>query len=575
MTFDSVVLAAVAAELNRTLTGGKVQSIHQPVPLDVVIAIRNNSTNYNLLISADAQSPRIHLTFTKRPNPKTPPNFSMLMRKYLEGARFTGAEQVGLERILLLRFAAYDGERFTLVAEIMGKHSNIVMINDAEKILGVVKPVGRSKNRYREILTGRQYVAPPGQNKVDPFTVTREEFDSMLAETFPGKEILGTDEASSWLVKTFAGFSPFAAKEIVFRADAYADRIGDEFEQFIHDISAGEFSPVLISNDAGNTIGFYAFPTVQHPESNQYERSSISTAADVYYTTELPKEALSQAKDVFLGKLRKELESRERTLAFIDDSIAECEGADQHKIMGELLLSQLASVSEEASSVELVNYYDPDGRTVNIKLDPQLTPAENAEAYFRKYQKAVSGAEALQDRLTETNREIKVLKVILEEANKITEVEAVKDLTDELESQGIRFQKQEESVTVKKKAEFDGHRITRFQYGNFEVFMGMNSLANDYLLVRVAKPNDIWLHVKASPSAHVIIRTNGKPDSVPRSVIEAAAELTAKNSDSKHSSLVPVDYTLRKHVRKPKGAPAGKAIYVNEKTLYITPNLKG
>lgn len=573
MTFDSVVLAAVAAELNSILMNGKVSDIYQPVPLDVVITMRNNGANYNLLISADAEAPRVHLTSNKRPNPQTPPNFCMLMRKYLEGARFAGAEQVGLERILNLRFHAYDGERFTLVAEIMGKHSNIVLVNDALKILGVVKPVGRSKNRFREILIGRQYVAPPGQQKADPFSTTRKEFDAMYDESFADTAPPDANALASWVVRTFAGFSPFAAKEIVVRADGDPERIGDEFEQFISGIKRSDFAPVLISDAQGRTIGFYSFPTAQHPESNQFARTSISAAADAYYSSSLPKAALSVAKEAFLTRLNREIESRERTISFIEDSIKECEGAERYKQLGEMILAQTTSVKAEASSASLIDYYDPDGGYAEVKLDPQLTPAENAEAYFRKYQKAISGARVLQDRLADTVQEIQLLKNVLAETVLVMDEDEIKALSSRLEARGITFHKQEESVTEKKRVEFDGHRIVKHTSGNYEILVGMNSQANDYLLTRIARPSDIWVHVKASPSAHVVIRTNGKPESTPRSVIESAADLAVRNSDSKHSSLVPVDYTLRKFVRKPKGAASGKAIYNNEKTLYITPVL--
>ncbi|MHB1456432.1 MAG: Rqc2 family fibronectin-binding protein [Armatimonadota bacterium] len=573
MIFDSVVLSAVAAELNNALAGGKVGDVYQPVPMDVVITIRNNGANYNLLISADPETSRVHLTSIKRPNPKTPPNFCMLLRKYLEGARFTIAEQDGLERILNIRFTTYDGERITLACEIMGKHSNIVLMNDILKILGVVKPVGHSKNRFREILTGRQYVLPPAQSKADPFAVTGDEFNALFTESFPEPQQPGVDAISSWVVRTFAGFSPFAAKEIVLRAEGDPARLSDEFEQLIGDIKAHDFMPVLISNDGGNTIGFYSFPTVQYPESNQFERASISAVADVYYSSSLPKAALSLAKDTFITRLNKEIDSRERTIAFIQDSLRECENADRYKQIAELILSQSSIIPLEASSVLLVDYYDPEGKSIEVQLDPRLNQAENAESYFKKFQKAVAGAESLKERLANNKSEISILRNILIETESVTDTEDVKKLSDKLESQGITFHKQDETVTEKKKAEFDGHRITRYTSGVYEILVGMNSLANDYLVTRIAKPSDIWLHVKAAPSAHVLIRTNNKPESVPQSVIGYAAELAAKNSDSKHSSLVPVDYTLRKYVRKPKGAPAGKAIYQNEKTLYITPKL--
>lgn len=563
MTFDSVILAAVADELNTKLANGRVDKIHQPEPLDIILTIRSNGANHMLLVSADAQSPRIHLTSAKRPNPQTPPNFCMLMRKYLEGAKFIGAEQVDFDRILHLKFSACDGELLTLVVEIMGKHSNAVLINGTGRILGAMKPVGRSKNRYREILPGRQYVSPPSQNKVNPLTVTREAFDALAAPD--------AANAASWLVKTFTGISPFLARELEMRSKGDPEQLGDEFEALFGKIRSGQFLPVLITDDAGQSIGFYAFPTLQYPEPNQHERSSISAIADMYYMSALPKQTFEQLKNEFTNRVQKELTARERTVSTIQENIVESEGAERYKQIGELILSQMASIPAEAESAELMDYYDPESKLIQVKLDPASSASENAEAYFKKYHKAVSGMEAMKDRLAETNKEIKLLRKILDSADSITSEEQIPELTAILREHGISAKKQEAAETEKQRAEFDGHRISKVMMDGWEVLVGQNSEANDYLLTRIAKPNDWWVHVKASPSAHVVIRTNGKPDSVPKSVLLSAAELAAKHSDSKHSSLVPVDYTLRKYVRKPKGVASGKALYQNEKTIYVTP----
>jgi len=559
--------------LNSRLIGGRVDGIHQPSPLDVVLTIRSGGSNYSLLISADAQSPRIHLTSIKRPNPKTPPNFCMLLRKYLEGSRFAGVEQVDFDRILHIEFVAYDGERLNLVVEIMGKHSNVILVNGVGRILGAVKPVGRQKNRYREILPGRQYVSPPSQDKLSPMDVTRKQFDSLLADTFRPAEGVEVGEIASWLARTFTGVGPFAARELAAGSEDDLRRLGDEFEGLFRDIRSGKFSPVLITDAGGRSIGFYAFPSLQHPASNQHERASISAAADMYYASALPRQAFEQAKGSFISRVRKELEARKHTWESIQEGIAECDGAERLKQIGELILSQVASIPEGADSVELVDYYDPNGATVAVKLNPQLRGPENAEAYFRKYRKAVSGAKALRDSpwRTETNAEIKLLQKVLDSADAITSEEQIQSLADVLASQGIQIRRQEQVAVKERKAEFDGHKVARVISDGWEILVGRNSEANDYLLTRVARPTDFWVHVKASPSAHVIIRTNGKPEAVPKSVLHAAAELAARHSDSRHSSLVPVDYTLRKYVRKPKGSPAGKALYQNEKTIFVTP----
>jgi predicted ribosome quality control (RQC) complex YloA/Tae2 family protein len=569
MTFDSIVMAAVADELNKRLAGGRVDEVYQPVPLDAVLTIRAGGANHMLLVSAEAESPRIHFTSTKRPNPQTPPNFCMLMRKYLKGARFTGAEQMDFDRILHVNFSAYDGEQLTLVVEIMGKHSNAILINGAGRILGTVKPVGKSKSRVREILVGRQYVAPPSQNKANPLSITEDQLRRMME----GVSLTSESEMAPWLMKTFTGISPFAAKEMAARSGD-AGRLPLEFTELFSKVRSGTFAPVLITNDSGQSLGFYAFPTVQHPRENQHERPSISTVADMYYSSALPRDAFDDAKQDFINRLRKQLKSVDESLQSITEKMTECENAERYKQLGELILAQTSSIPPTAESAELVDYYDPEGKTVAVRLDTQLTPAENAEAYFKKYHKAVTGAEALRDRLTKAENEARLLRKALDASESVTAKEQIDELLKILNEHGVHVRKPEVVTQKQKKGpEFEGHRIQKIDANGWEILVGLNSTSNDYLLTKVAKPTDIWIHVKASPSAHVVIRTHGKPDTVPRQILEQAAEQAAKHSDSKHSSLVPVDYTQKKYVRKPRGAAPGKALYVNEKTIYITPQV--
>ncbi|MDI6827660.1 MAG: NFACT family protein, partial [Armatimonadota bacterium] len=336
MTFDSVILAAIAAELNKTLVNGRVSAVHQPEPLDIVLTIRNSGANYSLLISAEAESPRIHLTSIRRPNPKTPPNFCMLLRKRLEGSHFIEAEQVDFDRILRLKFTAYDGERLTLIIEIMGKHSNIILVNDAARIIGAIKPIGRQKSRYREVLPGRQYVPPPPQNKINPLSITKEEFVRLFKDTF-SSDANDQTEIANWLSKNFTGISPFAARELAMRSrGGDASRIADVFVDFFTQLKHSDFIPVIITDNAGHTIGFYPFPSVQHPAANQHERQTTNVVADIYYTSALPRIAFERAKENLISNLQKEIESRRHAIASIQKNIAECEDADRLKQIGDL-----------------------------------------------------------------------------------------------------------------------------------------------------------------------------------------------------------------------------------------------
>ncbi len=568
MNYDSIVMAAVADELNRRLANGRVDEVHQPAELDCVITIRAGGANHMLLISADADSPRVYLTSAKRPNPQIPPSFTMLMRKHLKGARFVNALQIDFDRILHLNFSAHNDEPLKLIVEIMGKHSGAMLVNSDNKIICTIKSVGKSKSRYREVLPGKEYVAPPTQGKRNPANINRDKANALLAES-PADE----NEMSKWLTKTFTGISPFFGCELAVRCGGDPARLPDVFHDAFDAVKQGAFKPVFITDDHGQTLGFYAFPTVQQPSANQHERPSISAVADMFYTSALPKAAFAEAKEDLIRRLRKELESRTEMMAQIEKKIAECAKAERFKQIGELILSQTAAIPPKAESVELTDYYDPEGGSVTIALDYTLSAAENAKAYFRKYQKALTGAVAMRERLVEIEAEKQKLSDALAAAESVTSREQVDELTQSLGKSGLKMRKQEESSAEKKKGpEWEGFRIQRVDANGWEILIGLNSTSNDYLLTRVAKPSDLWFHVKAASSSHVLIRTNAKPDAVPRQVLERAAELAAKHSDQKHSSLVPVDYTQRRYVRKPRGAAPGKALYQNEKTIYITPS---
>lgn len=571
MTIDSIVLAALCAELNTTLSNGRVDKVQQPSPLEIVLTIRANGANYSLLISADAQSPRIHVSSSRRKSPPTPPNFCMLLRKYLEGAHLASVTQPSFDRIVHVTFLAYDGERITLIFEAMGKHSNLILVSGIGRILGAIKPIGRQKNRYREILPGRDYVAPPSQEKSDPRGLTRDEILSRLSEAFPD-EPADHSELATWLVKSFSGVSPFAAREIVERSKGSTNSIADEFVRFFELVRISRFVPVYITDDSGRMISFYAFPSVQYPADNQHERTSINGVADMYYTSALPRQALEQAKSEVLGRIRREIVSAREALEEIHHGIEQGKDAERLKQIGELILSQQGSIPAKSSEVELYDYYDPACLAVRVQLDERLSAVENASLYFRRYQKALSGAQALSDRLGSVEKTLEFLCNAESSVESMESLEDIESIVEQLASSGINIRRQEVQVSDKRKPEFEGHHIHKTNISGWEVLIGQNSEANDYLVARVAKPNDWWLHVKAATSAHVVIRTNGKPDSVPRDVLVAAANLTAQNSEAKHSSLVPVDYTLRKYVRKPKGAVAGRVIYQNERTIYITPN---
>jgi predicted ribosome quality control (RQC) complex YloA/Tae2 family protein len=566
--YDSLTLRAAAEELRKALAGGVAQHVAQPAPTDLILTIRSRGASRMLLLSCEANSARVHLTAAKRPNPPVPPPFCMLCRKYLEGARVTAVEQRGFDRILDLDFAAHGGESFRLAAELMGKHSNLILLTQTATILDAAKRIPRRLSRFREVLPGLPYLAPPAQEeKTDPFAVTPEELAACAAEAPADPEAF-----AARLMAHFAGLSPFLAMEIALRARMAS--LAEAWAEIFGAARAGEWLPVVVRNERGEPLGAYPFPTVQFPADAQHSRDTINTALDHYYGIALPRAARDAAARALETALSHALKTRERQRESLLRSLEEAGRAEEYKQTGELLLANLHRIPPESDSVTVTDYYAPDAPERVIPLDPALSSQENAESCFRRYRKARDGAQRQRAQLERAEEDLRALRAAQERLTVANDVEELRALHNELTGAGLLRAEQGAEVAgeVKRAPDFQGRkiRVVRAPEG-WDIYVGENSEANDYLTGRVAGPNDLWLHVRANTSAHVVIRTGNNPQAVPQAVLRQAALLAARHSPARHSSLVPVDYTLRKYVRRPRGAPSGTVHYQKEKTLYVSP----
>ena len=571
MTYDGFTLAAVIAELKRTLIGGRIQKIRQHNDTDITLEIRGVGHSYFLFFSVDARFSRVYLTASSNPVPQEPPNFCMLMRKYAEGAVVSDVEQVGLDRIMKLQLKYPDSTQMTLIFEIMGKHSNLILINSEDKILGAIKHVGSSISRYRQVLPGREYLPPPGSEKIDPRALDCAAFDKLWDMSIQDN----ADEATvrSWLMNTFSGFGPFLADEIVARASdngiSSRERVRDEVVQLGEMIWTSSYMPVFITGERGEGVSVYPMPTVQYPHSQQHSRASINEALDALFRTLVTRSILDDERTQILTAIRRAEASRKQALKSIDRTLAESEKADRYKQLGELIIGSLNLIEKGVKSAALVDYFDPEMPEIEVELDEKLTPQQNAERYFKRYQKARDAVETAQARKSHTLRELGLLSSAKEEAESANNVESIKNLRKMLISQDLL---RAEIVQEKQTEEFGGFRIRHYTTPEgWEILYGENSQANDYLTQRVSRPNDVWLHARSITGAHVVIRTSGHSGPVPKPVMLQAAKIAAQNSDAKHSSLVPIDHTQRKYVRKPRGSAPGFVIYRNEKTIDIDP----
>jgi predicted ribosome quality control (RQC) complex YloA/Tae2 family protein len=627
--FDSLTLRAVVMELRALLTGGQVQDVRQPAPTELLLGIRAQGRNYLLALSDDAQFARVHLTTTRRANAPTPPTFCMALRKHIENGVLRAIRQRGFDRIFEMEIerTTETGERTacTLIAELMGKHSNLILVNESGVIVDAAKRVTRRVNRVRETLPGLPYRSPPEQEgRIDPFAPGAA--DRLAAELAPDRT---PDALAERLLAHYAGMSPFLAREIALRVQALAPGIsagplpGTEagerqaerpsrealqaaWEAIFKAAAEGAFAPVLLQDADNHPVGAYPFPVAQWPAERQtallpdlsptlsrriaparlasrQEREGDRTGAlngalDRAFTFALERAGYEAVAGELRGRIERELKRWERQCQSIEKTLREADRAEEYKQTGELLLANLWRVQSGDASVTVQDYYDPAFPDRVIPLDPKLSVQDNAEAWFRRYRKARDGQEAAREQQARVEAALQTLteaRTRLDTREETGTETTLRSFRNDLLASGLLRHAEEGGETAERERsgpDFQGHRIRRFTTPEgYEIYLGETATANDFLTTRVAAPGDIWLHVRAATSAHVIIRAHGRPETVPRSVLEYAALLCARHSSQKHSSLVPVDYTLKKYVRKPRGAAPGSADYRQETTLHVTP----
>lgn len=566
MTYDGFLLSAILAELRQTLLRGRVQKIRQTCDTDIMLEVRGVGHTHALFISVDARFPRIYLTAGPPKSLPEPPNFCMLMRKYASGAFVTSVEQVGMDRIAHIGLDSSEYGRLTLIVEIMGKHSNLILTNSQGRILGAAKHVGSSISRYRQVLPGRDYIPPPGEPKLDIRALDRHSFEQLWSVSFPEPP----DKAAMqrWLMDKFSGFGTFLANEITQRTDAESERVGRELMVISEMVRDAAYEPVLITDANGAGLMVYPMPSVQYPASVQHSRVNVNEAIDTLFRSLVSRSAIDEERAQTLTAIRRAAASRKQLLKSIIKTIEESRRADRYKQIGEIILGSLHLFEKGARSVSLPNFFDPDMNEIEIALDEKLEPQANAERYFKRYRKARDAASTAESRRSQVEAELTELQSALEDAESAKTVDSLRSLRSMLTSSGMLRQ---EVVREKQEAEFGGHRIRRVYADNYEILYGESSTANDYLTQRVARPNDVWLHARQITGSHVVVRMAGKKEGAPRPVLMQAAKLAAKNCDARHSSLVPVDYTLRKFVNKPRGSAPGFVTYRNEKTIDINP----
>jgi predicted ribosome quality control (RQC) complex YloA/Tae2 family protein len=494
------------------------------------------------------------------------PPFCLLLRKHLRGARLQAVEQIRFDRVLRLAFSRGE-ESWALVHEVMGRHSNLMLLAPDDRIVGALKVVPPSRSRARPILSGGHYEPAPTTRR-DP----REPFSEELRELLDGPAPMEPGR----FIAAFNGFSPFAAEEVLARAasrdpepDAGWKPVPLALQQLMARVTAGEFEPAIFFSPDGAPADCWAFASARLDTGQP--AASMSAALDTVFRYREESQSRARLRLEIQGSLRQALQSQLRQREEAERHLAGLDDAELLRISGELLAAA-RDVPRGASAVELPNYYDPEQRPLRVELDPELGARENAAQYFRRHRRAVAAAERSLQRLPAVEERISYLEALVAEAG-AAELPGLEVLRARLRREGI-FRKAQ-APPAKRERDRDalppGVRLRHYDRDGWEVLWGENAASNDYLTTRVAQPGDLWLHARAVTGAHVVIRGPARGQLPPRPVLEAAARTAAAHSDARHSSLVPVDYTFRRYVRKPRGSAPGAVLYVNEKTLHVRP----
>ena len=557
--FDSLNLYAVLQERD-FFAGAQVQDIRQPEPLTIVLHLYAQRAEQRLLISADAQFARMHTISAKLPNAPTPPPFLQSLRKHLEGGIVRSMTMLGFDRIVQAEVQTREGV-YRLMIELMGKHSNIILVEPTGLVRSALKWVSPRQSEARPIRAGEPYRLPPTrvEGLLNPLTVTDDDWRALLAQM---------GEPRDWQAH-IEGLSRFTADEL--EAACRAQGI-EGVVAWARRLREGAWQPVLIRDpQTHRALGAYPFPSLRFPDSWQHARTSVSLAWEQAFSERIQHARTDALRQSLLPNLRRALQARERALADLQRALHASQDADRWQLYGELILAFGHNLSAGATTLHAPDYTQPDAPEVAIPIDPSKTPAENAERYFHKARRARESRAELHARLQRLTDEANELRYALLQAEQAADPDALQRLHADAKAHG--WLRKTTTLSPTKRAEkdpFEGHKIrAHLSPDGYQVLVGENAAANDFLLTRIAKPNDWWLHVRTGTGAHVIIRTENQPLRVPRSTLEFAARLAAQHSADRHARVVEVDYTLRKYVRKPKGAPAGFALYTHEKTLCV------
>ncbi len=560
MAFDGIFTHAVTEELKTALQSGRISKIHQPYKNELIIQIRANGKNHKLFISAHPSYARIHLTQENYENPSEPPMFCMLLRKHLEGSIIEEINQMGLDRVIVFtvksRNEIGDISYKQLIIEIMGRHSNIILLDkDKQVIIDSIKHVSPAINRHRSVLPGQVYVTPPEQGKLDPFYVDEE--------TVLKKINFNAGKVNEQIVSIFEGISPLFAREIIFRTGLVnRGTLPQSFTTIMNELRSKAFKPMIISH--GNKEHFYILD-LTHLEGERKIFSTISEMLDRFYYGKAERDRVKQQGNDLERFIVNEINKNKKKIKKLQNTLEDAEKADRYRLFGELVTANMYAISRGDKEVQVVNYYTEEQEMITIPLNPLKTPSENAQQYFQKYQKAKSSISIVEEQIEKTEEEQIYFETLYQQIESASPKD-IQEIREELIEEG--YLRSRQTKHNKKQKNTKPVLETYISIDGTEILVGKNNKQNEYLTNKVASRDEIWMHTKDIPGSHVVIRSKNPSNET----IMEAANLAAYFSKAKHSSSVPVDYTLIRHVKKPSGSKPGFVIYDHQQTVYVTPN---
>lgn len=578
MSFDGFVTRSVTDELRRKLTDGKIDKVYQPEKEEIILSVRTREGSYKLLLSASAANPRIHLTNVQRENPMTPPMLCMLMRKHLCGAVIKDIYQNGFDRVVRIDAETRNelGDLCTrsVVIEIMGRHSNVILLDDTDRIMDSAKHIDFTVSAVRQVLPGMTYELPPGQDKIAADKLSSYDMMEALA-AYPDDTLL-----DKFLLSKIMGMSPLLAREIVYRFSKNTKMMKCEVDcaaftvhtiDILKKLCSHEFKPSLVTDPKEKKpVAFSCIKLCQYEDACKVEEfDSISEVVDSYYETRSRREHMNRRSAALLKLVHNNIERCRKKIVMHKEHIESAKDRDKYKMYGDLLTANLYKIKYGDKSVVVKNYYSENGEDIEIKLKADISPSQNAQKLYKRYNKAKTTEKFAKEQLKIAEDEKYYLESVAEAIENADAPAELDEIRQELVSEG--YIAKQGDLKKKKQQQKKSEPMKFISPDGYEILVGRNNRQNDELTLKSAYSTDLWFHTKEIPGSHTIVRTKGSGEA-PEATMRRAAELAAFYSKARNSSQVPVDYTLIKNVKKPNGAKPGMVIYDRYNTVYVTPN---